>query len=346
MFRRRPNTSKAPNAPNAHKTPQLKESIAVQGGNGIIKYWIHMPTNYIELLLFINVNSYFKITSPNLQKLIVYDKDIQNPKTRDKNIFTTYNLIKYNTIQNSTFSDDLEYIKKRYSLIHIFDLFLKINTLKLNINNIFDRYFVTAQAMTKSYLKKKLNNKSVILMHISPTSMTNDVFFILALRTILKLEYIKECSEIDPKDPNLMKECSNIANIENDCMILIYSDCQENNSLYVKQFIHKLCTGLPFFKNIVHDGNKYIEELINNNKSKLEIPRNILYNISAYVIIDNDEYVMFSLATMMNNTSTFLFANKFIRPSIAEIIRLKIGQIDYNNCTTLEEIEDKRFVAI
>jgi hypothetical protein len=307
-----------------------------------------MPNNYMELLLFINVNSYYKIKSPNLQKLIVYDKDFQNPKIRDKNIFTQYNLINYSTIPSRTFSDDLDYIRKRYSLIHIFDLFIKINTksLKININNIFDKYFVTAQAMTRNFLKKKLDNKSVILMHISPTSMTNDVFFILALRAILKLEYIKECSEINTKDPEVMRQCSNITNIENDCMILVYSDCQTNNSLYVKQFIHKLCTGLPFFKNIVHDGNKYIEELINNNKNKLEIPRNILYNLAAYVIIDNDEYVMFSMASMMNNTPTFLFANKFIRPSIAEIIRLKIGQIDYNNCATLEEIEDKRFVAI
>jgi hypothetical protein len=340
MFRRdmkRPNTK-------IIKTPP-KESISVEGGNGITKFWTHMPKNYTELLLFINVNSYYRVTSPALQKLIVY-----NTKTSTSTIFTQYNLINYEMLPASTFSDDLSYIKKRYTLIHIFDLFLKIveNTKlpQININNIFDKYFVTAQAMTKNIIRKKLNNKGIILMHLSETSMTNDVYFILALQTILKLEYIKECTEIDTQDPDVMRKCSNISNISDECMILVYSDHHPNNSLYVKQFIHKISAVVPFFKSNIIDANKCIEELINNNKTKPEIPRNILYNLSSYVIIDTDEHVMFSMAAMMNNTATIIFAKKFIRASIAEIIRLKIREIDYKKCRTLEEIDDKRFVSL
>ena len=32
------------------------------------------------------------------------------------------------------------------------------------------------------------------------------------LRAILKLEYIKECNEIDPKDTEVIRQCSNISN--------------------------------------------------------------------------------------------------------------------------------------
>jgi len=325
--------------------PPPKESVAIQGGNGITKYWIHMPQNYVEYVLFLNIQCYYKKVSPTQDKIIIYDKT-----PHPHNIFTHFNLIK--TLSEKTFSDDLEYIKKRYTLIHIVDLMLKIasespqQTLKINITNVFDKYFVTAQAMTRNFMRTKLNDKSIILLHLSPSSMTNDIFFILAIRTILKLECIKEKNEIDLDDPEIKKQISNIASISDDSLVMVYSDCKSNNSLYVKQFIHKLCVSLPFLKPIIHDGNKCVEELISNNKTKPEIPRNILYNLSYYTIIDTDEHLMFSIATMMNNNSTFIFANKFIRPSLAEIMRLKIGYIEYDKCRTLEEIEDKRYIAI
>lgn len=330
------------------KHKPAKESIALNGGDGIAKYWIHMPQNYSEYLLFLNIQCYYKKLSQTENKVIIYDKNRSNVT----NIFTHYNLIKYETLDKMTFSDDLEYIKKRYTLIHIFDLFLKVSaefpqhTLKINISNIFDKYFVTGQSMTKNFLRTKLNDKSILLLHLSPGSMTNDVFFILAIRAILKLECIKEKNEIDPNDPEIKNQISNISSISDDSLIMVYSDCKPNNSLYVKQFIHKLCVSLPFLKPIIHDGNKCIEDLITNNVNKPEIPRNILYNLSYYTIVDTDENLMFSMATMMNNNATFIFANKFIRPSLAEIMRLKIGYIDYDKCRTLEEIEDKRFVAI
>ena len=326
-----------------------KETVALPGGNGITKYWIHMPTNYFEYLLFLNIYCYFDKVSRDENRIIIYDKN--NSVT---NIFTHYKLINYEPIQKNIISTDLAYIKQRFTLIHIFDLFLKIASdttinqqlLKINVNHVFSKHFATAQAMVKNYLRTKLNDKSVILLHLSPTSMTNDVFFILAIRAILKLECIKEKNEIDLNDPEVKKQMNNISSLADDCIVLVYSDCKPNNQLYVKQFIHKICISLPFLKPIIHDGNKCIEELILYNKNKIEIPRNVLYNLSYYVIVDTDENLMFSVATMMNNNATFIFANKFIRPSLAEIMRLKIGFIEHNRCSNLEEIEDNRFVAI
>jgi len=330
----------------------MQQSKVIPGGNGISKYWIQYPQNYFEYLLFLNVLCYFRKTSKE-QRIMVYGEK------RQPNIFTIYNLIDYVDLQD-IFSDDLVYIKRRYTPIHIFDLFLKIASdesinqqmLKINIIHVFSKHFVTGQSIVKNFMRNKLSNKSIILLHISPYSMTNDVFFILAIRAILKLECIKEKSELSESET--IKQISNISSISNDCVVLVYSDCKSNtsgtdkreNDLYVKQFIHKICVALPFLKPIIHDGNKCVEELIEFNKNKIEIPRNILYNLAYYVIVDTDEHLMFSVSTMMNNSATFIFASKFIKPGLAAVMRLKIGFIEHDRCTTLEEIEDKRFVAI
>ena len=177
----------------------------------------------------------------------------------------------------------------------------------------------------------------MVLIKLSEESLSNMLYYVLAIQCILKFEYIKDGNEFENK----------IDLEKNEVNFIIFSDTKitaQENMIHSKNFIHQISIAFPNIKHLFKNGNEYFEELIDT--SNKQIACFILYNLAYYNIIINKTELLLCLSNYPNNNCTFVYPERIITDSIINIIKQKFGIIDYKKITTNDELINKRFINI
>ena len=257
----------------------------------------------------------------------------------NNNIFTINNLKSYEDIKPFiTTKVNL----KDYQKITILNLFLNtiiFNKINITLNNLYSKMFVTKFMITRQFIKKKTKNKAIILIKLSEQSIKNIIYYIIALQSIYKIEYIKEHDNFENN--------SKINFDDNDFHIIIYSQSnvsEKENIIYVKQFIHQLCIALPRLKNSFMNANELLEDLIQQNMG--EHINFILYNLCFYNIIYTKEDLNMAIANYTNNNSNIIYPEKVLNNNLIQMLKIKLDTINYKTITKKHEIDNKRLINI
>ena len=297
------------------------------------KYCVLFPQNFIEYIMVLNLVTYFN--SNNRKNLVIYSQKISD----DKNIFIINDLKSYEDIKpHVTNNVNL----KEYQKINTLNLYLNsilFNNNTYTLNNLYSKTFVTKFMITRQFIRKKVKNKAIILINLNQESIKNIIYYIISLQALFKIEYIKENKEFN--------SASKINLTNNDYHILIFSQCKTNekeNIIYSKQFIHQLCIALPRLKSIFMNVNETLEELIQTNLNS--VTKFILFNISYYNIIYTKEDLQLSIANYKNTSNNIIYPEKILNDNLIQMLKIKLGTINYNTVKHFDEIENKRLINI
>lgn len=297
-------------------------------------YCVLLPQNFNEYIMLINLLFYYNKGST--KQLIIYSQIMPDD---NNNIFTINNLKSYEDIKPFiTTKVNL----KDYQKITILNLFLNtiiFNKINITLNNLYSKMFVTKFMITRQFIKKKTKNKAIILIKLSEQSIKNIIYYIIALQSIYKIEYIKEHDNFENN--------SKINFDDNDFHIIIYSQSnvsEKENIIYVKQFIHQLCIALPRLKNSFMNANELLEDLIQQNMG--EHINFILYNLCFYNIIYTKEDLNMAIANYTNNNSNIIYPEKVLNNNLIQMLKIKLDTINYKTITKKHEIDNKRLINI
>ena len=298
------------------------------------KYCVLYPLNFIEYVMLLNLFTYFN--SNNRKNLIIYTQKNIND---EDNIFNENNLRLYKDFKPYITSN---VNLKEFEKVNIFNLFLNtivFNNVSYTFNNIFSKLFVTKFMITKQFIKKKSKNRGVLLINLSNESIKNIFYYIISIQALYKIEYVRENKTFD--------ETSKIKLDNNDYSIFIHSDCKENeneNTIYSKQFIHQLCIAFPRLKKNFINSNEVLNELIKTNTK--DMAKFILFNLCYYNIIYTKEDLGLVISNYNNNNSNIIYPEKILNDNLIQMLKIKLGTINYKTVSTFEDIENKRLVNI
>ena len=300
-------------------------------------FCVMMPKTLSEYIMLLNIEYFFN--NHNQKKFIIYKEESQS---EENNLFKKYNLKDFNYFSQKTITNisDLDNTYKKVNITNLFLSYIINNKININItiSNIFSQLTVTRFLMSKQSLKKVLNNKLMILLHINKDSIINIIYYILVIQCVFKLESIKNGIDVT----------ENKITIDNDEIVfVVYSDhdTKNNNFLLCQQFLHQLCLALPKLKSKFLNGNKLFEEQIDYDGDNYDVTKLVLYYNSYYVAILNQNELLFALSTYYNNSTTYFYPEKIIDNNFKQLIKKNISDIDYKKVTQVTEIE-KRFINI
>lgn len=298
------------------------------------KYCVLLPINFVEYIMLLNLLVYFN--SRNRNNLIVYsEKQISDMN----NIFTTNNFRTYDEIKPYITS---KVNLNEYKKINIENLFLNtiiFNNVTYTLNNIYSKMFVNKFMIIKQFIKKKTKNRAIVLIEINEESIKNIIYYIISIQALLKIEYIKENKTFD--------NSSKINLDSGDFSFLIYSQdkkTEEENIIYSKQFIHQLCIALPRLKEYIINVNVILNDLVKTNTK--DLINFILFNISYYNIIYKQEDLLLVLSNYNNTNCNIIYPDKILKNNLIQILKIKLGTINYKTITQYEDIENKRLINI
>ena len=300
------------------------------------KYCVNMPNTLSEYLMLLNLEYFLNNNTKNNKKILIYKTN------NDENILKKYDLKDHAYFSNKIISN-LDVLDNTYKRMNITNLFLNcIITSKININiniaNLFSQSVIARFMFSKQKIQKLLNDKFMILLHISNTSIPNIIYYILVIQCIFKFEAIKNGTDVT----------ENKISIENDDIVfVVYTDeyTKSQNNLLSQQFLHQIALALPKLKSKLINGNKLFEEQIDYDGENYKLTKLVLYYYSYYVSIIEQNDLLFALSTYYNNSTTFLYPEKIIDNNFKQLIKRKISDIDYKTVTQIDEI-DKRFINI
>ena len=297
-------------------------------------YCVLLPQNFNEYIMLLNL--FFYYNKGPTKHLIIYSQVMPDD---NNNIFTINDLKSYDDVK-PLITTKLNL--KDYQKITILNLFLNtliFNKINITLNNLYSKMFITKFMITRQFIKKKTKNKAIILIKLSEQSIKNIIYYIIALQSIYKIEYVKENDNFDNN--------SKINFDDNDFHIIIYSQVHANekqNIIFVKQFIHQLCIALPRLKNSFMNTNEMLEDFIQQNmRDHISF---ILYNLCFYNIIYTKEDLNMAIANYCNNNSNIIYPEKVLNDNLIQMLKIKLDIINYKTITKEHEIENKRLINI
>ena len=77
-------------------------------------------------------------------------------------------------------------------LIDIFsDLILRKN-IRMRLKQVFNNEFSSKQLLTRQYIRKKIKNKILVLLHIDDSSIKYIVYYLLVIQSLYKIDQVDD----------------------------------------------------------------------------------------------------------------------------------------------------------
>ena len=303
--------------------------------NSEIKYITNMPRNYTEFIIALNVVTFLNRTktivllfNPELNK----KRNFLSAKQKSLNMFDNFKIgnteliSKFYTGENKIGDDN--FIK-----IELFDLFT-MNIIKknvdMNLKDVFNPDFSSKQLLTRQYIRRKIKNKMLVLFHVNKTSIQYIVYYLLTIQAIYKLDQIDE-------------DTINFA-INDDYKIALFCDSEsneDNNIMLCQQIYHQITLVMPEIKDIICIGNILFQDHIENNKHLKENGLTILYNLSNFISVINEEQILHYISLFPINNANIFFPKKIISSQLKQSIGTNFKIVDIKNIKSQEEINGR-----
>lgn len=298
------------------------------------KFIVTMPKTYTELLVIINILTFLNrkeerilIYNPDMKKTIQSSSSIQT----SPNLFEKYKIAKENYVEKYFIND--KKVGAEFQMVEKFDILINFiikKNIRLNIREIFNNEFASKQMLTRQYIRKKINNKELVIFHMDKTSIKNIVYYILCIHTLYKLD------QVDTEN----KEFT--INDDYRILLLCTSEKSESENIIVcQQAYHQITLLLPQVKNILVIGNKLLHEHIEQHRDDKENATLMLYNLSSYVNIITDEQLLFCISLFPISNTNFIFPNKIISPQIKKTLASNFKIVDIHKIKSQEDINGR-----
>lgn len=299
------------------------------------KYITEMPKNYTEYVIALNVVTYL---NKNQEKIFFFNPELNqkqkllSTKREEPNLFKKYNLgnndfiEKFYTGENKI--GDSNFIK-----MDLFDIFSKVilkNKITLSLKNVFNNEFSSKQLLTRQYIRRKIKNKILMLFHIDKTSIKHIVYYLLCIQSLYKLDQVDE------------KVSEYKINDEYKIAIFCNSESSETeNIMLCQQVYHQITLVMPEIKDMICIGNILFQDHIENNKHIKENGLTILYNLSNYISIINNEQILLCIALSAISNSNYFFPTKLLSTQLKQAIAANFKIVDIKKIKSQEEINGR-----
>ena len=299
------------------------------------KYITEMPKNYTEYIIALNVITHL---NKSQEKMLIFNPELNkkqkllSTKREEPNLFKKYNvgnndfIEKFYTGENKI--GDINFIK-----MELFDIFSNVilkNKITLSLKNVFNNEFSSKQLLTRQYIRRKIKNKILVLFHIDKTSIKHIVYYLLCIQSLYKLDQVdQEVSEYKIND-------------EYKIAIFCNSESSENeNIMLCQQIYHQITLVMPEIKEILCIGNILFQDHIENNKYLKENGMTILYNLSTYISVINNEQILLCIALFAISNSNYFFPTKLLSSQLKQAIASNFKIVDIKKIKSQEEINGR-----
>ena len=299
------------------------------------KYITEMPKNYTEYIIALNIITHL---NKSQEKMLIFNPELNkkqkllSTKREEPNLFKKYNLgnndfiEKFYTGENKI--GDINFIK-----MELFDIFSNVilkNKITLSLKNVFNNEFSSKQLLTRQYIRRKIKNKILVLFHIDKTSIKHIVYYLLCIQSLYKLDQAdQEVSEYKIND-------------EYKIAIFCNSESSENeNIMLCQQIYHQITLVMPEIKEILCIGNILFQDHIENNKYLKENGMTILYNLSSYISVINNEQILLCIALFAISNSNYFFPTKLLSSQLKQAIASNFKIVDIKKIKSQEEINGR-----
>ena len=303
------------------------------------KYIISMPKNYNELIMSLNIISYLNISE---ERLLIFNPELNekqkiiSTKQREMNFFDKY-LIGKNDMISKYFTGDNKINNTNFTRSEIIDLYFYLilkKNIRIRLKDIFNHEFSSKQLLTRQYVRKKIKNKMLVLLHINDSSIKYIVYYLLVIQSIYKLDQVD-----DTKNEYKMND---------DYMFVLFcneKDSEKENIMICQQVHHQITLLMPEIKENIGIGNILFREHIENNKNTKENGVVILYNLSEYISIISEEQLFMLISLYSVNNANCFFPTKLLNSHTKQLLYSYFKIVDVKKIKSQEEING-RFYSI
>lgn len=299
------------------------------------KYITEMPKNYTEYIIALNIITHL---NKSQEKMLIFNPELNkkqkllSTKREEPNLFKKYNVGKNDFIEKFYTGEnkisDINFIK-----MELFDIFSNVilkNKITLSLKNVFNNEFSSKQLLTRQYIRRKIKNKILVLFHIDKTSIKHIVYYLLCIQSLYKLDQVdQEVSEYKIND-------------EYKIAIFCNSESSENeNIMLCQQIYHQITLVMPEIKEILCIGNILFQDHIENNKYLKENGMTILYNLSTYISVINNEQILLCIALFAISNSNYFFPTKLLSSQLKQAIASNFKIVDIKKIKSQEEINGR-----
>lgn len=299
------------------------------------KYIISMPKNYNELIMSLNIISYLNISE---ERLLIFNPELNekqkiiSTKQREMNLFDKY-LIGKNDMISKYFTGDNKINNTNFTRSEIIDLYFYLilkKNIRLRLKDIFNHEFSSKQLLTRQYVRKKIKNKMLVLLHINDSSIKYIVYYLLVIQSIYKLDQVD-----DTKTEYKMND---------DYMFVLFcneKDSEKENIMICQQVHHQITLLMPEIKENIGIGNILFREHIENNKNTKENGVVILYNLSEYISIISEEQLFMLISLYSVNNANCFFPTKLLNSHTKQLLYSYFKIVDVKKIKSQEEINGR-----
>ena len=250
----------------------------------------------------LNIISYLNISE---ERLLIFNPELNekqkiiSTKQREMNFFDRY-LIGKNDMISGYFTGDNKINNTNFIRSEIINLYFYLilkKNIRMRLKDVFNHEFSSKQLLTRQYVRKKIKNKILVLLHINDSSIKYIVYYLLVIQSLYKLDQVDDnVSEYKMNDNYMFTLFCN------------EKDNEKENIMICQQVHHQITLLMPEIKENIGIGNILFQEHIENNKNAKENGVIILYNLSEYISIISEEqlFMLISLYSINNANCFFL----------------------------------------
>lgn len=299
------------------------------------KYIISMPKNYNELIMSLNIISYLNISE---ERLLIFNPELNekqkiiSTKQREMNFFDKY-LIGKNDMISKYFTGDNKINNTNFTRSEIIDLYFYLilkKNIRIRLKDIFNHEFSSKQLLTRQYVRKKIKNKMLVLLHINDSSIKYIVYYLLVIQSLYKLDQV---------DDNVSEYKMN----DNYMFVLFCNekDNEKENIMICQQVHHQITLLMPEIKENIGIGNILFQEHIENNKNAKENGVIILYNLSEYISVISEEQLFMLISLYSINNANCFFPTKLLNSHTKQLLYSYFKIVDVKKIKSQEEINGR-----
>ena len=108
-----------------------------------------------------------------------------------------------------------------------------------------------------------------------------------------------------------------------------------------QQIYHQITLVMPEIKEILCIGNILFQDHIENNKYLKENGMTILYNLSSYISVINNEQILLCIALFAISNSNYFFPTKLLSSQLKQAIASNFKIVDIKKIKSQEEINGR-----